>query len=277
MCKEWLHSLDRSGQTGPIEDQGRLRQRKFDGTQRWQLETIIDFMPTIILISITLFFTGVVVFLITLNKAVALFVIAFGAFWGVLGTGSILASAVFPLCPYETATSRTLRKIIRILATWRTRLRGVDPAVASRQLIKRAFQSLLSLYDRSKEGLRRALSSPEPDVQLPMQDQPNRSYTLDVNSKRTKKDHEQQVTNSQAALWLLEMAPSWEDQLIAVRFLCTAPREACADVFAHWERLQLIISLTLETFDIWRSQPNEKTQETVQHFGRALCLVLCQS
>ncbi|KIO33014.1 hypothetical protein M407DRAFT_66018, partial [Tulasnella calospora MUT 4182] len=67
MCKEWLHSLDRAGQTGSIEDQGRIRQRKFDGAQRWQLETIIDFLPTSILISITLFFTGVVVFLITLN------------------------------------------------------------------------------------------------------------------------------------------------------------------------------------------------------------------
>ncbi|KAG8901709.1 hypothetical protein FRC00_005210 [Tulasnella sp. 408] len=110
-----------------------------------------------------------------------------------------------------------------------------------------------------------------------MQDQPNRSYTLDINNKNAEKDHERQVTNSQAALWLLEMAPSREDQLIAVRFLYTAPREACAAVFTNWERLQLIISLTLQTFDIWRSQPNEKTQETVQHFGRALCHVLPQT
>ncbi|KIO33017.1 hypothetical protein M407DRAFT_65970, partial [Tulasnella calospora MUT 4182] len=45
MCKEWLHSFDRSGQTGSSEDQGRLRQRKFDGARRWELEAIIDFLP----------------------------------------------------------------------------------------------------------------------------------------------------------------------------------------------------------------------------------------
>ncbi|KAG8974567.1 hypothetical protein FRC05_007199 [Tulasnella sp. 425] len=89
-----------------------------------------------------------------------------------------------------------------------------------------------------------------------------------------KKHYEQQVTNAQAALWLLEMAPSREDQLIAIQFLSTAPREACAAVIMSSDRRQLIVSLTLEAFDIWRSQPNEKTQETAEHFGRALCHVL---
>ncbi|KIO33007.1 hypothetical protein M407DRAFT_65952, partial [Tulasnella calospora MUT 4182] len=42
MCKQWLHSLDRSGQTGSVEDQGRFRQRKFDEAQTWRLETIMD-------------------------------------------------------------------------------------------------------------------------------------------------------------------------------------------------------------------------------------------
>ncbi|KIO33011.1 hypothetical protein M407DRAFT_65993, partial [Tulasnella calospora MUT 4182] len=67
MCKEWLHSLDRTGQTGAIEDQGRIRQRKFDGARKWQLEMIMDFLPTIILASITLFSVGIVIFLLTLN------------------------------------------------------------------------------------------------------------------------------------------------------------------------------------------------------------------
>ncbi|KAG8927695.1 hypothetical protein FRC01_007064 [Tulasnella sp. 417] len=85
------------------------------------------------------------------------------------------------------------------------------------------------------------------------------------------------MTNAQAALWLLEMASSRDDQLIAVRFLCSTPREACATAILTSERRQLLISLTLEAFDIWRSQPNEKTQETVEHFGRALCHVIPQT
>lgn len=58
--------------------------------------------------------------------------------------------------------------------------------------------------------------------------------------------------------------------MLAVRFFYTAPREACAAAIMSSEQLQLIISLTLESFDNWRSQPNEKTQEMVEHFGRAL-------
>ncbi|KIO20125.1 hypothetical protein M407DRAFT_81916, partial [Tulasnella calospora MUT 4182] len=45
MAKEWLQSFDRTGQTGPLEEQGRFRQRKFDGVQRWHLESIIQFLP----------------------------------------------------------------------------------------------------------------------------------------------------------------------------------------------------------------------------------------
>ncbi|KIO33235.1 hypothetical protein M407DRAFT_65685, partial [Tulasnella calospora MUT 4182] len=45
MAKEWLQSFDRTGQTGPLEEQGRFRQRKFNGVQQWYLEPIIQFLP----------------------------------------------------------------------------------------------------------------------------------------------------------------------------------------------------------------------------------------
>lgn len=174
MCKEWLHSLDRSVQTGSIEDQGRLRQRKLDGARRWHLETIIDFLPTIILLSITLFFAGVALFLLTLNKTVAAFEIAFGAFCALGGTGTILAGAIFPQCPYETAASRLLRKVGLMVAAWRPRLRITSPTVAGQRMVKVALQSLLSLYNRSKEALRRAIFATEHEGTLPMQNQPSR-------------------------------------------------------------------------------------------------------
>ncbi|KIO20334.1 hypothetical protein M407DRAFT_81690, partial [Tulasnella calospora MUT 4182] len=45
MAKEWLQSFDRSGQTGPLEEQGRFRQGKFNGVQQWHLESIIRSLP----------------------------------------------------------------------------------------------------------------------------------------------------------------------------------------------------------------------------------------
>ncbi|KIO33009.1 hypothetical protein M407DRAFT_4233 [Tulasnella calospora MUT 4182] len=118
----------------------------------------------------------------------------------------------------------------------------------------------------------RAISAPEyadaPDNISPEED-----------GKEAKRQYQRQATSCRAALWLLEMASNREDQLIAVRFLYTVriPREVWASVIINSEQLQLLISLTLEAFAFWRSQPTEKTQETVEHFGRALCHVLSQS
>ncbi|KIO21273.1 hypothetical protein M407DRAFT_80556, partial [Tulasnella calospora MUT 4182] len=71
MAKEWLQSFDRTGQTGPLEEQGRLRQHKFNGVRRWQLEPIIRSLPNILLLSVILFFAGICLFLFPINRTVA--------------------------------------------------------------------------------------------------------------------------------------------------------------------------------------------------------------
>ncbi|KIO18149.1 hypothetical protein M407DRAFT_84242, partial [Tulasnella calospora MUT 4182] len=63
MAKEWLQDFDRTGQTGPVEEQGRFRQHKFNGVQQWHLESIIRSFPNVLLLSVTLFFAGVCLFL----------------------------------------------------------------------------------------------------------------------------------------------------------------------------------------------------------------------
>ncbi|KAG8915792.1 hypothetical protein FRC01_003503 [Tulasnella sp. 417] len=274
MCKEWLHSWDRSGQAGSVEEQGRLRQRKFEGAQRWQLETIIDFLPTVVLISILLFFTGVTIFLVSLNTTVAVFLLPFGGPWVVLGVGSIFAGAIFPLCPYKTAASRIMRRFGHMLLGCWTRLRGVDPTVAGTKLLKGISQLVPSLYIWCKIALESLLLAPEFESTPPVQSHPNSTSTPDRNNQEAKEHYEQQVTAFRAALWLLEMAPRRDDQLIAVRFLCTTARDACAAVNISSQQRELILSLTLEAFDSWHSQPNERTQATAEHFGRALYHIL---
>lgn len=55
--KDWLPIFDRFGQAGPpLEQQGRSRQRKYNGVQQWHLETIILFLSNILLLSVPLFF-----------------------------------------------------------------------------------------------------------------------------------------------------------------------------------------------------------------------------
>ncbi|KAG8953870.1 hypothetical protein FRC04_001500 [Tulasnella sp. 424] len=278
ICKEWLHRFDRAVPTGSFEEQGRLRQRKFDGAQQWQLEAIIDFLPNIVLFSVTLFFVGLGVYLLTVNTTVAAIVGAFTGFGAIIIWVSILASTVFPLCPYETVTSRVLRRAARVLtACWR-RVRRVVRRAARNQAVKSILQLPRIVYIFSRETVQRGLPRTELEDEPPYGNQGNGQETVDsIKSENDAEDYKkqyEQVTNSQAALRLLEVAFQREDQLIAVQFLPTISREACAAVIVSSQRRQLIVSLTLEAFDIWRSQPNEKTQEMAEHFGRALCHVL---
>ncbi|KIO20332.1 hypothetical protein M407DRAFT_220773, partial [Tulasnella calospora MUT 4182] len=71
MAKEWLQDFDRSGQTGPLEEQGRFRQRKFNGLRQWHLESIIRSLPNVLLLSVILFFAGICLFLFPVDRAVA--------------------------------------------------------------------------------------------------------------------------------------------------------------------------------------------------------------
>ncbi|KAG8974563.1 hypothetical protein FRC05_007195 [Tulasnella sp. 425] len=261
MCKEWLHRFDRAAHTGSPEEQGRLRQRKFDGARRWQLETIIDFLPNIVLFSVTLFAIGLGVYLLTVNLTVALVLGVFMGFGGIVAGASILASTVFPLCPYETAASRVLRKAIRILAAaW-----------------IRAWRKISEAWRRTSQSTARKEPS-SVDPELPYHSQLDRqrrdSSRLEDEAEELEKQHEQQVTSCQAALWFLEMAPTREDQLIAIQFLSAAERGARAAVDIGSDQRRLMVSLTLQAFDFWRSQPNERTQDAAEHFGRALCHVL---
>ncbi|KAG8980742.1 hypothetical protein FRB90_007518, partial [Tulasnella sp. 427] len=71
MAKEWLQSFDRTGQTGPAEEQGRFRQRKFMGVEQWHLEAVVKFLPNLLLLSVILFLIGIGIFLVPINTIVA--------------------------------------------------------------------------------------------------------------------------------------------------------------------------------------------------------------
>ncbi|KAG9045647.1 hypothetical protein FS837_005924 [Tulasnella sp. UAMH 9824] len=91
MAKEWLQSFDRTGQTGPLEEQGQFRQRKFNGVEQWHLEAVIKFLPNLLLLSVVLFFAGIILFLVPINTSVAGIVIAFSGLGGILSGAATVA------------------------------------------------------------------------------------------------------------------------------------------------------------------------------------------
>lgn len=59
MAKEWLQSFKRDGQVSALQDQALRRQRKINGVLQWQLEPMNRLLPTLLLVSVVLFFVWI--------------------------------------------------------------------------------------------------------------------------------------------------------------------------------------------------------------------------
>ncbi|KAG8937499.1 hypothetical protein FRC00_004780 [Tulasnella sp. 408] len=245
--REWLETLDRLDSTGPVEDRGRLRQRKFDGAKRWQLEPLLDLLPAVMMVSMCLFAGGIVLFAITVNKMMAAVIIANAGFLTLPAFASSLAYILFEDCPYDTTALRCLGYAFWIQVALFAKLRGEKPPVAGPEMVRNWFKSLLSYYRRRTNNGVPNLNDEEREI---------------IKNQRT---------NARSAWRLLEMTTSKEDQLIAVEFLSS---EECAAENTSPEQQRLIIARTLEAFDIWHDQKDEKSQERVEQFGKALLRLL---
>ncbi|KAG8911571.1 hypothetical protein FRC01_005644, partial [Tulasnella sp. 417] len=109
LAKEWLQSFERGGQVGPIHEQVLRRQHKFNGVRQWLLEPMTRLLPTILLISVVLFFFGLIEFLIPLDHSATGVVMAFanlGIIYYILTTA---AGAIWDACPYQTSVSKAIK------------------------------------------------------------------------------------------------------------------------------------------------------------------------
>ncbi|KAG8915373.1 hypothetical protein FRC00_005269 [Tulasnella sp. 408] len=141
MAKEWLQSFDRTGQTGPLEEQARFRQRKFNGVLEWHLEAVIKFLPNLLLLSVIFFFVGVCLFLFPINTVVAGIVTAFSGIGVVFSGIVIIAGALSPTCPYQSAAASALRRGgLGLVQFWRLTKRTLVRPGASKTL--KAVQKL---------------------------------------------------------------------------------------------------------------------------------------
>ncbi|KAG8956184.1 hypothetical protein FRC04_004260 [Tulasnella sp. 424] len=260
MAKEWLQSFDRTGQTGPLEEQGRFRQRKYDGVQRWHLESIIQSLPNLLLLSVMLFFAGVSLFLLAANKVVAIVVITFFGGGAVLCGVTIVMGATSPLCPYQSAASRALRRtgFLFSLQWWRRLLRTViDLAVG------KPSQFILKVSDvvRPRHRLRNVSTGLEIV---------HRTFATTLRESGTPEE----AVAAQAARWFLGTTSNRGDQVAAAQFICTLNSTARAPAIEDPNTWRDLVSLTRQAFDTWHSQPNARNQGVAELFGLASCRVL---
>ncbi|KAG8980704.1 hypothetical protein FRB93_009058 [Tulasnella sp. JGI-2019a] len=111
LAKQWLQEYVRTGQTGSVKEQARRRADKFRGAEQWGLRLVVEALPTLLLISLGLFFVGLVDYIWTVDRTVALVVLAFEvlgvAFYGF----TVATSIVYDASPFQTAISTAIRRV----------------------------------------------------------------------------------------------------------------------------------------------------------------------
>lgn len=93
----------------------RVRAFLFDGTQKWKMDTIVEFIPTLLHASLLLFFVGLIIFLFEVNVPVAAVVAAATLIWLLAYCGVTIAPVLSPAAPYQTLLTGTLWNLWNLL------------------------------------------------------------------------------------------------------------------------------------------------------------------
>ncbi|KAG8983607.1 hypothetical protein FRB94_013174 [Tulasnella sp. JGI-2019a] len=111
LAKQWLQSYQRTGQTGSRRKQAILRTEKWMGADSWRLRGVVEALPTLLLVSLALFFAALCDLLWSTSQPVAFVVVAFTATGAVFYGFTVVAAAIDVFCPYQTAVSRIIREL----------------------------------------------------------------------------------------------------------------------------------------------------------------------
>ncbi|KAG9043495.1 hypothetical protein FS837_009474 [Tulasnella sp. UAMH 9824] len=239
MAKEWLQSFNRSGQTGPLEDQGKLRQRKFNGVEQWHLEAVIKFLPNL---------------LILLGRILPQTMVQ-----------PISQKIVHPIL--RTMIHPILRVVLmggRMILWTASQLWMQFRQLNYRPFVVRATSDETSSSAPAHVQTVYPLLDPTQSVALP-------EPTLLAPGKSL--GSKEQIVIAQAACWLLRTTSFRADQVAVARFIRGLSRNACTLVFEDSRTWRRLLSLTCKALDIFDSQPSEGNREVAEAFGLALCHV----
>jgi hypothetical protein len=145
--KEWLTAF-LSSRPRPIHSHALLRQSRLEGLERWWALHILSLLPSLLHASLLLFSVGLVIYLWTLDIAIA------AVTAGLVGATSLfylvtaVLGAVYDFCPYVTEISGYLRRAAVALFG---RRRTEEEDVAATYTSVRDLQALLWLANNSRD------------------------------------------------------------------------------------------------------------------------------
>ncbi|KAG8707449.1 hypothetical protein FRC08_000486, partial [Ceratobasidium sp. 394] len=111
LAKEWLNayiaSRPRPPKSHALDHQARLR-----GLIRWRGLQLIDFLPTMLHLSLLFFSLGLVIYFWTLDRSIAIAEAIITAIIGLFYVMTALSGATYSACPFKTQLSKYLSALI---------------------------------------------------------------------------------------------------------------------------------------------------------------------
>ncbi|KAG2360011.1 hypothetical protein BDR07DRAFT_177173 [Suillus spraguei] len=110
--KQWLSNFKRSGR-GTIDDRARQRQMKIDGLRAWHFDSVLQFLPSLLQISLLLFGIALSASMWTMSTTIAIIIITSTTLGFTFYLTIVLASLMAADCPFQTSGAITLRSLGR--------------------------------------------------------------------------------------------------------------------------------------------------------------------
>ncbi|KAG6855290.1 hypothetical protein H0H87_005401, partial [Tephrocybe sp. NHM501043] len=114
LVQEWIRDyLQRVQRYSQPHRRARFRGVLFSGIQRWKFENVVEVVPTLLHLSLFLFFIGLCIFIGTINRAVTSVIITVVVFCLAFYCFATLAPLLDPATPYQTVLSPVLWRILQ--------------------------------------------------------------------------------------------------------------------------------------------------------------------
>lgn len=205
LAKQWLANYQRTGQTGPLDEQGLRRTEKYIGAEKWRLRAVVETLPTLILISLGLFFVAIVDYVWTINEEVAILITIFSAIATFLYITMLLTAAIFSDCPFQTAPSALLVKSGHLI----TALSQLT-ALGAILMIKLLGYTLLLPVTSFLHAIDQGFKTPR-DILDDMRNQVAQDLALarsvGPSHPRTRTPKDQQILYAESATSMLDISP----------------------------------------------------------------------
>ncbi|KAG8956905.1 hypothetical protein FRC03_010716, partial [Tulasnella sp. 419] len=105
-AKQWLTEYSHVGAMKALPIQGRMRQERYQGMERWHLRLVIELLPVFLQISLLLFLVGVIQFLWDLDRKVGILQLVLSVTGLALYVVTVVIGIAVPTSPFQTPFSR---------------------------------------------------------------------------------------------------------------------------------------------------------------------------